>query len=91
MTARREAVEAYLAQHHVSTISWHLTLNNALSTKPKAQGGPVVQSVTQCKTYTPVAPGSASASWLCSLDLPNSFTPADGRRLQTEGYGTTNI
>ena len=60
-------------------------------------GGPLVHSVTHCKTFEQIAPGSASAAapgsasaaWRCSLDLPNSFTPTDGRRLQTEGYGTT--
>ena len=33
------------------------------------------------------APGSASANWHCSLDLPNSFAPGDGLRLQAEGFG----
>ena len=104
MAARREAVEAYLAEHHVSTVSWHLTLNNHASTRPKSHGGPLVRAVTDCKTYTRVAPGSASQtfythvapgsasasdSWRCSLDLPNSFTLNDGIRLQTEGYGST--
>ena len=98
MTARREAVETYLAEHHWSLNSlkntghgsWHLTLNNHASMRANALGGPLVRAVTQCKTHTRVAPGCASASWLCSLDLPNTFTPADGRRLQTEGSGTTH-
>ena len=85
MAARREAVEAYLAEHHVSTVKWHLTLNNHVHRRTSLN-----RAVTDCKTYT-VAPGSASASdsWRCSLDLPNSFTPNDGIRLQTEGYGST--
>ena len=85
MAARREAVEAYLAEHHVSTVKWHLTLNNHVHRRTRLN-----RAVTDCKTYT-VAPGSASASdsWRCSLDLPNSFTPNDGIRLQTEGYGST--
>ena len=87
MAARREAVEAYLVEHHI--ISWHLTLNNHASTRPQAYGGPLARAATQCKTYTRVAAGSASASWPYSLDLPNSFTPNDGIRLQTEGYGST--
>ena len=87
LRARVEAVEAYLEEHHCG--SWHWTLNNHASTRPKAYGGPLVRAVTQCKTFAHVAPGSASESWRCSLDLPNSFTPTDGLRLQTEGYGST--
>ena len=88
-------MEEYLAKHHLGT--WHTTLNNHASTRPKMYGGPLVPSVSRCKTFEHIAPGSASAAapgsasaaWRCSLDLPNSFTPTDGRRLQTEGYGTT--
>ena len=84
-----------MAKHHLG--SWHTTLNNHASTRPKIYGGPLVPSVSQCKTFEHIAPGSASAAtpssasaaWRCSLDLPNSFTPTDGRRLQTEGYATT--
>ncbi len=95
LRARVEAVEAYLAEHHLASVTWHFTLNNHASTRPKANGGPLVRAVTPCKTFTHVAPGSAvgaavgAGSWRCSLDLPNSFTPTDGRRLQTEGYGST--
>ena len=89
------AVEEYLAKHHLG--SWHTTLNNHASTRPKMYGGPLVPAVSRCKTFEHIAPGSASAAapgsasaaWRCSLDLPNSFTPTDGRRLQTEGYATT--
>ena len=88
-------MEEYLAKHHLG--SWHTTLNNHASTRPKMYGGPLVPSVSRCKTFEHIAPGSASAAapgsasaaWRCSLDLPNSFTPTDGRRLQTEGYATT--
>ena len=80
-------VEEYLAEHHKGT--WHITLNNHASTRPKIYGGALVPVVSHCKTFEHIAPGSASAAWRCSLDLPNSFTPTDGRRLQTEGYGTT--
>ena len=89
------AVEEYLAKHHLG--SWHTTLNNHASTRPKMYGGPLVPAVSRCKTFEHIAPGSASAAapgsasaaWRCSLNLPNSFTPTDGRRLQTEGYATT--
>ena len=69
--------------------SWHTTLNNHASTRPKEYGGALVQSVQKCKTFTPAAPGSASAPWRCSLDLPNSFSPGDGRRVQVEAEGNT--
>ena len=89
LRARVEAVEAYLAEQHVSTISWHYMLNNHASTRPKVLGGPLVRAVTDWTEYTRVAPGSASAPWRCLLNLANSFTPNDGIRLQTEGYGST--
>ena len=89
MAARREAVASYLAEHHQAHISWHITLNNHASTRSRAHGEPLVKAVTDCKTYTHVAPGSASAAWQCSLNLPNSFNANDGIRLQTEGYGCT--
>ena len=84
-----------MAKHHLGT--WHTTLNNHASTRPEIYGGPLVPAVSRCKTFEHIAPGSASAAapgsasaaWRCSLDLPNSFTPTDGRRLQTEGYATT--
>ena len=90
MAARREAVEAYLAEHHLSgKVLWHSILNNNHLTRPNAHGGQIVRAVSECKTYERVAPGSANAQWCCRLNLPNSFAPADGRRLQTEGYGLT--
>ena len=87
MDARVDAVEAYLIEHRTNVASWHATLNNHASTRPKRNGGKLVHAVSDCKTYRP--PSSASALWRCSLDLPASFAPADGRRLQTEGYGIT--
>ena len=74
-------VEQYLELYHKS--SWHTTLNNHASTRPKTYGGPLVRCVTECKTFT--QPGSASSAWRCVLDLPNSFEPSDGLRLVTEG------
>ena len=68
---------AYMESCHVG--SWHLTLNNHASTRPKCYGGATVPSLSACNTFTP--PGSASASWQCVLDLPNSFTKDDGIRL----------
>ncbi len=73
-------VEQYLESCHKG--SWHTTLNSHVSTCPKTLGGPIVRSVTQCQTFTP--PGSASGTWRCVLDLPNSFEPGDGLRLVTE-------
>ena len=49
---------AYMQSCHKG--SWHLTLNNHASTRPKSYGGATVPSVKACKTFTP--PGSASAS-----------------------------
>ena len=55
-----EAVEAYLSEHHCQ-VSWHITLNNHASTRPKSYGGPLVRAVTACKSYTHVAPDSPLA------------------------------
>ena len=68
---------AYMESHHRG--SWHTTLNNHASTRPKKFGGPTVKSVTACKTFT--STDSASASWKCVLKLPNSFTKGDGIQL----------
>ena len=48
----------------------------------------MVPSVTACKTFHYSAGGLLPA-WRCSLDLPHSFTPCDGRRLEVTGYGNT--
>ena len=76
---------AYMESCHEG--SWHFTLNNHASTRPKSYGGPTVPSVSACKTFTP--PGSASASWQCVLDLPNSFTKDDGIRLRVSSEAPT--
>ena len=80
-------VANYLQQHHKG--SWHITLNNHASTRPKAHGGPVVPSVTACKTFTP--PGSASGLWRCVLHMPNSFAAGDGVLLHVEAEGSTKM
>ena len=69
----------YIECHH-HVVSWHTTLNNHASTRPKEHGGPIVSSVTGCKTFT--ASGPANASWECVVDLPNSFSKDDGIRLR---------
>ena len=69
---------AYMESCHKG--SWHSTLNNHASTRPKKYGGPTVPSVQNCKTFT--EPGAASTTWQCVLDLPNSFTKNDGIRLR---------
>ena len=80
-------VEAYLAECIAG--SWHLVLNHHASQRPKDLGGPIVRSVTGCKTYTKGAPGSASGPWRCNLCLPDSFARGDGRRVHTHGEGST--
>ena len=80
-------VEAYFLEQHVSSISWHLVLNNHASTRPQQLGGPIGKSVTACKDFS--APSSASADWQCILDLPHSLANGDGRRLVVHGEGKT--
>ena len=80
-----QAVEVYIAKHHKG--SWHVTLNNHASTRPKAYGGPLVHAVTECKSYSQSLAAPGGACTLCHLELPNSFAPSDGRRLQAQGAG----
>ena len=83
--APSDALLAYMESCHVG--SWQRTLNDNTSTRPEWAGGATVRSVTACKTFTP--PGSASASWQCTLDLPNSFNRGDGIRLCVSSKGPT--
>ena len=83
-----EDVEAYIALRHVG--KWHDTLNHHASTRPKMHGGPLVRSVTACKWFLrESAPGSASAPWCCTLQLPNSFAPNDGLEVVAVGKGAS--
>ena len=74
----------YLQDRHI-LVNWHTTLNNHASTRPKECGDKTVPSVRRCKSYK--QPGSASASWQCTLDLPNSYVKDDGIRLCVTSEG----
>ena len=84
-----ESAKAILGEHHVSTVTWHLTLNNHSSTRPKIHGGKLVRSLTDHKTWTDRGPGSANPRCECTLRLPNSFRPGDGVSLIAVGKGAT--
>ena len=84
MTAVDDEVQAYLRERKKGSISWHIVLNNHASTRPKHHGGPVVPSITACKTFRTM---SASGDWECWLDLPNSFANGDGLGFHTRGTG----
>jgi hypothetical protein len=81
---RVAAMEEYISSHHVDTITWHTTLNNTTSKRPKIYGGSVVPATTKCKTFERVATGSR-----CRLTLPNSFAPGDGLVLDAVGVGSS--
>ena len=68
---------------HIRRTTWHLTLNNTTSTRPKDYGGKVVQSVAHCKAYHQDAPCKHN----CKFTLPNGFAPGDGIVLETAGEG----
>ena len=85
--ARVQAVEAYLLECHVQTISWHTVLNNHASTRPKEHGGPLVTAVRKCKVYA----ASGADGWRCTLTLPNSFAAGDGRQLVATGESATKV
>ena len=88
LAADLQAIEAYIRDQHTG-VSWHLVLNNHASTRPEVLGGPLVPAVTDCKTYQKIEAGSATSFWRCILQLPNSFQPNDGRRLESVGEGHT--
>jgi hypothetical protein len=83
------AVKVYIAAQHVGIPSWHLTLNNHTSTRPKQHGGATIRSLFDVKTFRPPAPGSASPSWQCVLCLPHSFLPNDCSEVRAFGEGPT--
>ena len=82
-------MKEYIKQNHNQAVSWHLTLNNTMSTRPKDHGGPVVRSVTDAKTFAPPGSSSANPLWQCTLRLPHSFAAGDQRELVVVGSGTT--
>ena len=84
-----EQAKAFLKAHHVKSITWHHVLNNTTSTRPKAHGGKVVRSVTDHKHFEAQGAGSATPMIRCTLRLPNSFAPDDGKVLEVTGVGTT--
>ena len=45
------AVQDYLEQHHEKRITWHTSLNNHTSTRPREHGGKLFHSVNDCKTF----------------------------------------
>ncbi len=83
-----EAVENYLSEHRSPQISWHIILNNHASTRPDKCGGKLCSSITKCKTFVETAPGG---SWICRLDVPNSFAPGDGLRLRADVVARTRV
>ena len=87
MRAGVAAVESYLEQHHKG--SWQSTLNNHTSKCSKVDGEPLVSCLTKCMIFVHIELDSASAAWRCSLDLPHSFTPGDGRSVEATGDGKT--
>ena len=84
-----EQAKAFLKAHHVKSITWHHVLDNTTSTRPKAHGGKVVRSVTDHEHFEAQGAGSATPMIRCTLRLPNSFAPDDGKVLEVTGVGTT--
>ena len=84
-----ELAKAFLKEHHVATTSWHHVLNNTTSTRPNAHGGKVVRSLTDHKQFEAQGAGSATPMIRCTIRLPNSFAPGDGKVLEITGLGKT--
>ena len=84
-----ELAKAFLKEHHVATTSWHHVLNNTTSTRPKDHGGKVVRSLTEHKQIEAQGAGSATPMIRCTIRLPNSFAPGDGKVLEITGLGKT--
>ena len=83
------ALEDFLKEHHQTT-SWHYILNTTTSTKPKANGGPTIPSLSALKVCT-CAPGSASDACVhtCSITLPCSFAAGDGQEVAASASAPT--
>jgi hypothetical protein len=79
-------VEDYLERNHSANITWHMTLNNHASTRPKAMGGKIVPAVSNCKTYAVVQ----SAEKLC-LRMPHSFAAGDNKAFIIECEGESKV
>ena len=88
LAADLQAIEAYISAHHTG-VKWHFVLHNHASRRPQKYGGPLVLAVTNCKTFQKNEACSATSLWRCILQLPNSFQPDDGRRLEAVGEGRT--
>ena len=88
LAADLQAIEKYILEQNTG-FSWHILLNNHASTRPPKYGGPLVHAVTKCKTFQKNEACSATSLWRCILQLPNSFQPDDGRRLEAVGEGRT--
>ena len=82
----------YIQQYHVTYISWHTTLNNHASTRPKAYGGKLVDSVTACKAFEQSLPGHHSlrstwdrvAAWDADVDDDHDDDDGDHAAWQAE-------
>ena len=91
------AIQDYIQEHHATGIKWHHTLNNHASTRPIKLGGPLVHSVSECKSFEElpqVSDGatqvSDGATFRCTVVLPNSFAPGDGcvlSQIEASGAG----
>ena len=84
-----QELDAYITMHHnliPGLPSWHTSLNNHASTRPKTHGGRLCTAVTACKTFTP--PPAIGGKCSCTLELPNSFHADDGRVLRATGEGS---
>jgi hypothetical protein len=79
-------VEDFISQLHKPSMSWHTTLNNHASMRPKEYGGPLVPSVSGCKQYERVR---ADSSWRCHLWMPSTCEPNDGEILDVVGVART--
>ena len=74
-------VEQYIDCYRKPNVPWRITFDNTTSTRPKDYGGPVVSSVRHLMKCNK----DGNGKWVCRFQLPNSFSRADGRRLNAEG------
>ena len=95
LTAKRlqmvdfDQAKTFLKDHRVKSVTWHFVLNNTTSTRPKALGGKVVQSLNDHKHFESHGAGFATPMTRCALRLPNSFAADDGKVLEVIGFGAT--
>ena len=86
------ALETFLRAKH-STISWHLILNNATTTRPQIHGGSLFRSLGALEQTrsTSNSDNVGLGHYVCIISMPCSFDVGDGEGFTVNATGTSKI